>query len=162
MTKMTDDSIGLDISKDHLDACRFGDGGQARFANTEAGIAALRAWAGTPARLVYEATGPYHARLERELAGHLPLVKVNPWQARRFAEGCGQRAKTDPIDAAGLARMGAALALEPDRPLPRYLRELKELRLARQGLVRDRIALMNRLGQLTLVLTRRIARDRIA
>ena len=35
----------------------------------------------------------------------VPFVKVNPRQARRFAEATGKLAKTDRLDAAILARM---------------------------------------------------------
>ena len=43
----------------------------------------------------------------------LPMAKVNPWQARRFAQATGQRAKTDAVDARMLACMAATLALRP-------------------------------------------------
>ena len=43
---MTDDSIGIDISKDFLDAHRLSDGGAARFPNTPTGFRALSAWLG--------------------------------------------------------------------------------------------------------------------
>ena len=55
----------------------------------------------------------HHGALERALAkASLPVVKVNPRQARRFAEATGKLAKTDRMDAALLARMGALLQLE--------------------------------------------------
>jgi transposase len=44
-------------------------------------------------RVVYEPTGPYHRGVER--APGVPFVKVNPRQARRFAEATGKLAKTD-------------------------------------------------------------------
>jgi transposase len=44
--------------------------------------------------------------------GRLRTVKVNPRQARRFAEATGRLAKTDRLDAVMLARMGALLELE--------------------------------------------------
>ena len=44
----------------------------------------------------------------------LPSVKINPLQVRRFAQATGTRAKTDPIDAAMLARFGRAK--QPDIP----------------------------------------------
>src|SRR3974390_3826374 len=47
----------------------------------------------------------------------LPLVVVNPAQVRAFAKAIGQRAKTDPIDAAVIAHFAEATSLEP-RPLP--------------------------------------------
>jgi transposase len=43
------------------------------------------------------------------------MVKVNPLQARRFAEAIGQRAKTDTVDAAMLARFGASMRCKPGR-----------------------------------------------
>ena len=60
----------------------------------------------TPAnRVVFEPTGPYHRAFERALgASGVPFVKVNPRQARRFAEATGKLAKTDRLDAAILAR----------------------------------------------------------
>lgn len=60
-------------------------------------------------RGVYEATGVYHGGLERALGAHLPLVKVNPLQARRFAQAKDVCAKTDAVDAKMLAIMGDAL-----------------------------------------------------
>ena len=68
---------------------------------------------------------------------------VNPLQARRFAQACGTRAKTDAVDARGLARMGAALALEPDAPISEKLHDLRDLQVARTGLVKERTRLRN-------------------
>ena len=116
---MTEHSIGVDISKHQLDVfCGAREQAQS-FDNTVSGFKALSKWLGhrPVARVVYEPTGPYHRGFEEHFAGKLPLVKVNPLQARRFAEACGTRAKTDALDARGLARMGAALALEPDQPV---------------------------------------------
>ena len=85
---MTSDSIGIDISKDFLDAHRLSDGVVGRFPNTPTGFRALSTWLGKdiPNLVVFEATGPYHGRFERTFSGKLPLVKVNPLQARRFAQ----------------------------------------------------------------------------
>ena len=105
---MTNDTIGVDISKDHLDAHRMSDGASRRFANDSAVHRAFLDWlSGTEARVVYEPTGPYHRTFERRLAAEgFALVKVNPRQARRFAEATGRLAKTDRLDAAMSARMG--------------------------------------------------------
>lgn len=158
------DSIGVDISKAHLDVCRLKSRAQARFDNTPSGFEALIGWIGNdpPTCVVYEATGPYHAGLERALAGRLPLVKVNPLQARRFAQARGTRAKTDAVDAAMLADMGAALGLTPDLPVPQDQHELKELQIARQALIKDRTRLKNRLVTLELAFTRRQTKARLA
>lgn len=147
--KMTELTIGIDISKLHLDVACFTSGRQERFANDAAGLRALRRWvspAGRVVRLVYEATGRYHSGLEAAFAGW-PLVKVNPLRARRFAEACGTRAKTDAIDARMLARMGARLELPPDPPISPARRELHALQTARTGLVRDRISLIQRANE---------------
>ncbi len=98
---------------------------------------------------------PYHGAFERSLCEHLPLVKINPLQARRFAQARGTRAKTDRVDAAVLAQMGAALALQPDAPMRKDHHELKELQIARTALVKDRTLILNRIKTQTLALTKR-------
>ena len=55
--------------------------------------------------------GAYHRGFERLLAqAGLSLCKINPRQARRFAEAIGRQAKTDAVDAAMLARLAARLS----------------------------------------------------
>lgn len=145
---MMKDSIGIDVSKDHLDVHCLGDGRAVRFGNDAAGFRKLRAWlpkASGIARVVYEATGPYHAALERRFGGELPLVKVNPLQARRFAQSTGSRAKTDAVDARMLVQMGAALNLAPQAPISETLRELRELQVARQAMIKDKTRFLNRI-----------------
>ena len=112
-------------------------------------------------RVVYEATGPYHAGIEKRFAGRLPLCKVNPLQARRFAQSKGTRAKTDAVDARMLAEMGAAFGLVADRPIDQNQRDLKELQVTRLAMVKDRTRLMNRLQTLTLALTKRQTNTRL-
>lgn len=155
--KMTEATIGIDVSKDHLDAHRWPDGASRRFTNDRKGHKALIRWLDqTPiARVVFEPTGAYHRGLEQALgAAGLPAAKVNPRQARRFAEAIGTLAKTDRIDAAMLARMGALLEPEVRAPATPALDDLKELRLARAALVKDRTAAANRAKHLRLPLLR--------
>ena len=161
---MTYDSIGIDISKDRLDAFRLSDGACRAFDNSQAGFRNLRRWLGqtSPVRVVYEPTGPYHGAFELACSPHLPLCKVNPLQARRFAQARGTRVKTDAVDARMLATMGAAFALEPDRPVPDNQQELKELQVQRSALVKDRTRLLNRLKTQTLALTRRQTKAHLA
>ena len=160
---MTEDSIGIDISKAHLDAYRHSDSAYQQFANTKQGFVALQRWIGTvsPARVVYEATGAYHKAFEATFRDKLPLVKVNPLQARRFAQSMGVRAKTDKVDAAMLARMGSALQLVPDQPSSKDHSVLKELQVTRNGLIKDQTRLKNRLHTQTLALTRRQTKARL-
>jgi transposase len=158
------DSIGIDISKAHLDVYRLGSNASARLSNDAAGFRALKCWIGNaqPDLVVFEATGPYHGRFERAFAGRLPLVKVNPLQARRFAQARGTRAKTDTVDARLLAQMGSALDLVPDAPAAQNQHELKELQIARTALINESTRLMNRLKTQTLALTRRQTKARLA
>jgi len=165
---MMNDSIGVDISKDKLDCYRLSDGMYTQFPNTKAGFQKLRRWIGPvlPARVIYEPTGAYHGAFEAALADHLPLIKVNPRHARRFAESKGQLAKTDRADARVLARMGAAHGLEPDTPVAKDRPILRELQAARTALVKDKVRLQNQLDrqhqQLTQKLTRRRLRQIVA
>ncbi len=160
---MTEITIGVDISKETLDVHRLPDGQSRRFNNNEAGFKALLLFIGSdPARVVFEPTGPYHRAFESALAKKgLPLVKVNPRQARRFAEATGKLAKTDRIDAILLAKMGTLLSLHA-RPLPHEsLRELKELHVAREALVKDRTAAKNRAKALMLPVLKRHNAERL-
>jgi len=143
---MTDHTIGVDISKSHLDVFRLKDGVAQRFDNSAAGFRALIKWLGKApvARIMFEPTGPYHRGFETALSGRFPLTKINPLQARRFAEASGTRAKTDAVDARILAQMGAALAPEPDRPVSEDALDLRDLQVARTGLVKERTRLRNR------------------
>ncbi|WP_299593601.1 transposase, partial [uncultured Tateyamaria sp.] len=163
MTMMTTASIGIDVSKDSLDAHRLSDGATETFSNDRRGFRAFSAWLGCdmPARVVFEATGPYHRRFERTFSGKLPLVKVNPLQARRFAQARGTRVKTDAVDARMLASFGAVLSLEPDQPVDSEQFDLRELFNARAGLVKDRTRLLNRLQTQTLTIVKRQTKARI-
>jgi transposase len=140
-------TAGIDIAKDRLDVCLCPDGATRHFPNDAKGHHALIGWLSGHAiqRVVFEPTGAYHRVLERSLASAgLPLAKINPRHARRFAEALGQLAKTDRLDAALLARFGALLE-PPTRPvLSPTLDAMKELLVARQALMKDRTAALNR------------------
>ncbi len=140
-------TAGIDIAKDRLDVCLCPDGATRHFPNDAKGHRALIGWLSDHAiqRVVFEPTGAYHRALERSLASAgLPLAKINPRHARRFAEALGQLAKTDRLDAALLARFGALLE-PPTRPvLSPTLDAMKELLVARQALMKDRTAALNR------------------
>jgi transposase len=118
--------IGVDVSKDTLDAYARPAAQARRFDNDPAGIDALIAWvqtvasvaSGTPERVLFESTGPYHkAAVGALLSAGLPAVVVNARQVRDFAKATGQLAKTDRIDARVLAHFGAVVDTVV-RPLP--------------------------------------------
>jgi transposase len=161
---MTEHNIGIDISKSHLDAFHLEADDARRFENSEKGLRALQKWLAPfeVTRIVFEATGPYHRRLETALSGKLPFVKVNPLQARRFAQAIGTYAKTDAVDARCLARMGTALGLEPDEPVSENLRDLRDLQTARSALIKERGRLRNRRLILTDTLLKRQSKTRLA
>ena len=74
-----------------------------------------------PERIAVEATGGFETVVAAALAGaSLPVVVVNPAQARHFAQALGRRAKTDPIDACMIARFVEAtrpdLRASPTKP----------------------------------------------
>ena len=107
MPDHTRNTVGVDISKAHLEAYIVPADNSARFSNDAAGFQALIAWIEPPVRaVIYEPTGQFHRAFEQVLLkAELPLVRVNPLRARRFAQAIGQRAKTDAVDARVLAQM---------------------------------------------------------
>ena len=142
------DNVGIDVSKDRLDvawqpAIRPG----VSFPNTAEGRVALtRLLAGQhPERIVLEATGGYErAAVAACLEAGLPVIVINPRQARDFAKATGQLAKTDAIDAAVLAQFAEAVKPEV-RPLPdAKALELQELVARQRQLVKLRTAESNR------------------
>lgn len=162
---MSENTIGIDVSKDHLDAHALPAGTALRVPNTARGIAQLLRWIGAEpvARIVYEPTNRYHRALEARLAAAgLPLAPVNPLKARRFAQALGLQAKTDKIDARMLAEMGLRLTPGLQVPSPKNLQHLKDLVAARRALVADRVADGNRTGGHSLALLQRLARRRRA
>ena len=155
-------TVGIDISKATLDVYVSPADCERQFANTIKGLKELIDWLGQwPIdRIAYEATGAYHRLLELALAD-LPCVKLNPARARQFAQAAGTLAKTDRIDAVILARMAVTLQ-PPVRPAntPQQAK-LAELISARDGLVRDKIALQNQAKNLTLPLLKRQHKKRL-
>ena len=106
MTVTIAQTVGVDISKLTLDVYLHPQAIARQFPNTAAGIKAFLPWLGQTSVhcVIFELTGAYHRGLERQLGdAGVPMVKINPLQARRFAEAIGQRAKTDSVYAAMLA-----------------------------------------------------------
>ena len=161
---MIEHTIGVDICKSHLDVFDAERSKAKRFENSASRFRSFEKWCGNfeIARVVYEPTGPYHRNFEERFCEKLPLVKVNPLQARRFAEACGTRAKTDALDARGLARMGIALELQPDTPVAKTTRILKDLQVARTALIKERTRLNNRAHVQTNTVLKRQTKARLA
>lgn len=152
--------VGIDVSKHHLDWTFGEDSPVERLPNTPAGIRHLleRARRLAPALLVVESTGGYERPLVIALQETgLPVVLVNPWRVRRFGEGLGTLAKTDPIDARLLALYGER-AKPPRRPLPGPSdRRMADLVARRRQLLEMVVAEKNRLEVAPAWLRRDIA-----
>jgi len=130
--------VGIDVSKDTLDACLLlpqGKERQSAFANDPRGHAALLAWAdryadGLALHFCLEATGPYSEAPADALADAGRLVSVaNPARVKAHAAAGGQGNKTDPADARAVAQFAR------DRCPPAWQPPSPEVR-ALQGLVR--------------------------
>jgi transposase len=108
-------------------------------------------------RIVVESTGGYERALTEALsAAGLPIVLVNPWRVRRFGEGLGVLAKTDPLDARVLALFGER-ARPPRRPLPGpRQREMADLVRRRRQLIAMIVAEKSRLDTASSVIRRDI------
>lgn len=139
--------VGIDVSKATLDYAVRPSATVSQVDNDATGIAALVAYLQplTPTLIVVEATGGLERLVVTALSvAELPVVVINPRRARDFAKAMGYLAKTDRIDAAGLAELGERLR-PPVRPLPEAdAQELAALVMRRQQLVGQRTAEANR------------------
>ena len=140
--------IGVDVAKDWIDVQPL-DGRPERIAMTPAALADFaEAAARRNALVVFEASGGYDRPLAAALeAAGVEHARVDPAKARQFARATGRRAKTDRLDAAMLAEMGARLALVPTEPLSPARRALKALAARRRQLVAMRKAELTRRDQ---------------
>lgn len=137
-------NVGIDVSKLSFDVAALADGGeveQRTFSNDEAGFAQLTIWLArfVEYRCVVEATGSYHRRLVRALAGCTEFGTVlNPAQVSYFARSLARRNKTDKVDALMLAMYS-----RERRPAPS-----PEANNSLQSLARELHALQEDIGRL--------------
>ncbi len=134
-------SVGFDCSKDDFQACvsLINDSQQVKvkasrkFTNTSKGFEDAEYWATkhckekVPIVVVMEATGNYYENLA--LFFYQKNYKVNvvlPNKAKKYMESRGIKTKNDPVDAKGLAQMGAEQLLKEWGP---YSKNIYELRL---------------------------------
>lgn len=108
--------LGIDVSKRPLDVAVRPDGITTQFANPPEGIAACVAYVTplTPTVIVIEATGGRERPgVAAFIAAGLPVAVMNPRQSHNFAKATGQFAKTDTLDAQGVAWFGEAIRPQP-------------------------------------------------
>ncbi len=155
---MTESFVGIDVSQEQLDLHERPGERLQRYPNNADGIQAIVARMAElqPTRIVVEATGGLELPLVLALAERqLPVVQINPRQARDFAKACGRLAKTDVIDAATLAHFADAIR-PPVRPFPsQEMQALREFLDRRQQLIGNRVMEQNRLSSTTLPAVRR-------
>jgi transposase len=141
--------VGIDVGKEHLDVARHGEDEVWRFTNDDSGIQALvdRLAPFAPELVVLEATGGFEFPAAAALAAaSIPVVIANPRQTRDFAKSTGQLAKTDTIDARGLAFFAARVRPEV-RELPsEATRALEAILARRRQIIEMTTAEKNRLG----------------
>lgn len=140
--------LGIDVSKAKLDCLLLdpatGKQRSKSVANNASGfntlLSALSGWGLTLSEVhaVLEPTASYHE--EAALALHeagLRVSLVNPAQARQYAQALGIRSKTDALDAAVLARFGAAHPPQLWTPPSPAARALKALLSRRDAIAAD-------------------------
>lgn len=135
--------VGIDVSKDRLDVHVRPSGEALAVTRDGKGLEQLveRLRSMAPTLIAVEATGGFETIVAAALAGaSLPLAVVNPAQVRHFAQAVGKRAKTDPIDAAIIARFAEAVKPQP-RALPdEAARLLAELVARRRQIIEMLVA----------------------
>lgn len=138
--------VGVDVSKKWLDVAVLSSGATRRFAQPEE-LDALVAWlVELEAHVVLESTGGYERGLCRALhQANIAFTCVNPARARCFLRSAGNMAKTDSIDAKGLAQMGKALELTPTRMRSERHEQVKRLTRLRNQLVKSKVTYENHL-----------------
>ena len=141
--------MGIEVAKAQLDIAVRPSGERWAVPNNTDGVATLveQVQALHPTLIVLEATGGLERSATAALAtAGLPVVIVNPRQARDFARATGQLAKTDALDARALAHFADVIRPTP-RPLPdAQTQELRALLGRRQQLIGMRTAEQNRLA----------------
>jgi transposase len=135
--------IGIDVSKDSLSVCCWDDQlkqarWQAQFENSPAGIGQLLARSAAHEPWAVEPTGMYSRLVARTGVAHGRCVlQASPRAAKQFLASVHPRAKTDRLDAQGLARYASSVDLKPVVIKSDLMQRLSELLCARRSLSRS-------------------------
>lgn len=142
--------IGIDVSKDQLEAAVFQQPTRLAVANTREGIGQLvvHLLRLSPALIVLEATGGLEMPAVTALVETgLPVALVNPRRVRDFAKATGRLAKTDRLDALVLAHYAQAIQPAPQRLPEPQAKEFAALLSRRRQLVEMLTAENNRISR---------------
>jgi transposase len=153
--------VGIDVSKNDLQCCisvidllqKVTVRSSGKFPNNKTGFTQLHQWITTrhknkevPLVVVMEATGIYYEQVAMYLFQQQYAVSVVlPNKAKKYLQSTGLKSKNDPIDAQGLARMGAEQCLELWQPMDSYFYELRELTRQHQSLQELKTRINNQL-----------------
>jgi transposase len=137
--------LGIDVSKDTLVSALLDAGTrkprwQKSFPNTEAGVRKLLEQTPADALWVMEPTGNYSlTAAKRAQAAGRTVVMADPKAAHHYLKSRQGRAKTDKIDAVGLAQLALDRELKPYPIKPAAMEQADQLLSARRG-VSDALA----------------------
>lgn len=141
--------VGIDVSKQHLDIYLRPLDRSLQVGNDPNGIQSLLTQLQPyPIGLVVlEATGGYEREAYAQLsAAGLSVARINPRQARHFAQATGTLAKTDRIDARVLAHLAQAIRPEVRAVPNEQAAQLQALLVRRRQVVEMLVAEKNRLS----------------
>jgi transposase len=113
---MEHSALGIDISSKRLDCYWSETGKHHSFDNTPSGITALLAQIleTSPRWIIFEPTGGYETELAVQLSeAGIAFSMIPGNRLRRFAQSCGQLAKTDKMDAKLMAIYGIKMTPRP-------------------------------------------------
>ncbi len=135
--------VGIDVSKEWVDVAvrPTGDGRQVN-RDREAVDGLVRKLQDlAPQLVVMEATGGYETSLAAALrVAGVPVAVVNPRHVRDFARSQGILAKTDRLDASGIAQFGEVSDVEAQPLVSEEARELEGLVARRRQIIQMRTA----------------------
>jgi transposase len=143
--------IGADVASSHIDVCIHGHSKVLRLPNLQPRIDQWLAGLPPGAHLAMESTGKYHRLLaQRAAAAGLCVYVLNPRDVRAYANGLGQRGKTDRLDAQVLARYVEREHTELRRwqPVAEPVQQLQQLLGRRAAVVNKQQALRMSLGDI--------------
>jgi len=146
--------VGIDVSKDRLSVCQWDvSRGCVEAAwetsNTEAGVRELLAMTSAEEPLAVEPTGRYSELVVREAwAQGRRVLLAPPRAAKQFLASVAPRAKTDRLDAQGLAQYAASVPLQPFVLKEARMEELSQLLNARKLLALSLAAYRQQAGAL--------------
>ena len=154
-------SVGIDMSMKSFACCILTIDsdqsikvmGSRKFANTLSGFKNFYEWSvkkhkqvSVPMVYCVEATGVYHENLSFFLHDkncNLSIILAS--SSNKYLASLGLKSKTDPIDAKGLAQMGAERKLTLWNPPAKFYSDLRSLTRHHQSLTEDKTAVSNKL-----------------